>query len=56
MNLPNRVEHHVGFRVRDAKAPKDVPVELDMIADAVLNYRPKNKAKNLRPKKRKKAK
>jgi hypothetical protein len=33
-----------------------VPSELDMIADAVLNYRPKNKAKKLRPKKRKKAK
>jgi hypothetical protein len=32
------------------------PPELDEIVDAVLNYRPKNKAKNLRPKKRKKAK
>lgn len=29
---------------------------LNKIADAVLGYRPKNKAKNLRPKKRKKAK
>lgn len=29
---------------------------LNKIADVVLNYRPKNKAKKLRPKKRKKAK
>ena len=35
---------------------KTVPVELDKITDAVLGYRPKNKAKNLRPKKRRKAK
>ena len=35
---------------------KNVPIELDKMSDAVLGYRPKNKAKNLRPKKRKKAK
>jgi hypothetical protein len=35
---------------------KNVPVELEMITDAALSYRPKNKAKKLRPKKRKKAK
>ena len=35
---------------------KNVPVELDAMTDAALRYRPKNKAKNLRPKKRKKAK
>ena len=35
---------------------KNVPIELDKMSDAVLNYRPKNKAKKLRPKKRKKAK
>ena len=35
---------------------KNVPSELDKMADAALNYRPKNKAKSLHPKKRKKAK
>ena len=35
---------------------KPIPPELDKMADAALTYRPKNKAKNLRPKKRKKAK
>ena len=35
---------------------KAVPLELDKMTDAALNYRPKNKAKKLRPKKRKKAK
>jgi hypothetical protein len=34
---------------------KNVPLELYKMADAVLGFRPKNKAKNLRPKKRKKA-
>ena len=33
-----------------------VPIELDKMTDAALRYRPKNKAKKLRPKKRKKAK
>jgi hypothetical protein len=32
------------------------PPELDKIADAVLNYRPKNKAKMAKPRKRRKAK
>jgi hypothetical protein len=31
---------------------KNVPVELDKIADAALNYRPKRKAKKLKPRKR----
>lgn len=35
---------------------KTVPLELDKMADAALTYRPKNKAKSLRPKKRKKTK
>ena len=35
---------------------KNVPAELDAMTDAALRYRPKNKAKSLRPKKRKKAK
>lgn len=35
---------------------KTVPAELDMIANAVLNYHPKNKTKNLKPRKRRKAK
>ncbi len=45
-------------RQQDARKQrlKAVPIELDKMADAVLNYRPKNKAKSLRPKKRKKAK
>jgi hypothetical protein len=38
------------------KCVKNTPVELDKIADAVLNYRPKNKAKNLKPRKQRKAK
>ncbi len=29
---------------------KVVPLELDKMTDAALRYRPKNKAKNLRPK------
>ena len=35
---------------------KNVPAELDTMADAALRYRPKNKQKKLKPKKRKKAK
>jgi hypothetical protein len=35
---------------------KNVPIELDKMSDAALHYRPKNKAKKLRPKKRKKPK
>lgn len=35
---------------------KNVPPELDKIADVVLNYRPKNKAKMAKPRKRRKAK
>ena len=34
----------------------NVPLELDKMADAALRFRPKNKVKNLRPKKRKKGK
>jgi hypothetical protein len=34
---------------------KNVPVELDKIADVALNYRPKRKAKKLKPRKRGKA-
>ena len=32
------------------------PPELDRIVDVVLNYRPKNKQKTLKPRKRRKAK
>ena len=39
-----------------AERGKAVPLELDKMMDAALRYRPKNKAKSLRPKKRKKAK
>jgi hypothetical protein len=31
---------------------KNVPIELDKISDAALNYRPKRKAKKLKPRKR----
>lgn len=31
---------------------KNVPVEMDAMADAVLRYRPRNKAKKLKPRKR----
>jgi hypothetical protein len=34
---------------------KNVPVELDAMTDAALRYRPKNKQKKLKPKKRRKA-
>ena len=34
---------------------KNIPVELDAIADSTLRYRPKNKAKKLKPRKRRKA-
>lgn len=43
------------FAFRSTRAAL-IPVELDKIADAALAYHPKNKAKKLRPKKRKKAK
>ena len=35
---------------------KNVPVEMDAMADAALRYRPKNKAKKLKPRKRRKPK
>jgi hypothetical protein len=35
---------------------KNVPVELDAMTDAALSYHPKDKAKKLKPKKRRKAK
>jgi hypothetical protein len=34
---------------------KNVPTELDAMADAALRYRPKNKAKKMKPRKRRKA-
>jgi hypothetical protein len=34
---------------------KNVPTEMDAMADAALRYRPKNKAKKLKPRKRGKA-
>ena len=47
------------MRYDDAKTReerlKNVPVELDAIAGAALTFRPKNKAKKLKPRKRKKA-
>jgi hypothetical protein len=33
-----------------------IPIGLDAMMDAALRYRPKNKAKSLKPKKRRKAK
>ena len=50
----DRVRYDEGRTCEDRL--KNVPIELDKMSDAVLGYRPKNKAKNLRPKKRKKAK
>lgn len=47
-----------GLCKEDARAArlKSVPVELDKITDAVLGYRPKNKLKSLKPRKRRKVK
>jgi hypothetical protein len=35
---------------------KTVPIELDKMSDAALRYRPKNKLKSLKPRKRRKVK